>query len=416
MRIRLLTGAVLLAAVVPTVAVAAPGGTAGQLDRARQQLTGAQRTLEQVEAQLDRAQDQLSDVESRLSTASAELNRIRTDLEAAEAALAEAVARERAVATRLQAANQVLDGRVDAMEEHRTALEDRVADLYKHGRASTGQLLVRGVAESSDLHEVSVTVRTVEELVERDRDLLRRDVQATRATVDARAEVAAQRAEAVREQRAVAREQRRIAQLAAAQERTVARIDAERQERAAILASLEGDRVAKAALVDRLQQQVSELSATLSAELFTTPVDLPMDGPMPAWASDLPAHGRPWAPAIEAAAARVGIDGRLLAALVWTESNFRPAAVSHAGAIGLAQLMPDTAAGLRVDPTDPLQNLMGGARYLRSMLDRFGSAELGLAAYNAGPGRVERAGGIPDIVETQLYVVRVLERYERLVR
>ena len=63
---------------------------------------------------------------------------------------------------------------------------------------------------------------------------------------------------------------------------------------------------------------------------------------------------------------------------------------------------------------DDLANLAGGARYLRSMLDQFGRVDLALAAYNAGPGRVQRVGRIPDIVETQLYVVRVLERYERL--
>jgi soluble lytic murein transglycosylase-like protein len=87
---------------------------------------------------------------------------------------------------------------------------------------------------------------------------------------------------------------------------------------------------------------------------------------------------------------------------------------SHAGAIGLAQLMPGTAAGLGVDPTDPLQNLQGGARYLREQLDRFGTPELALAAYNAGPNRVAQAGGIPRITETQTYVRRVLDTWEQL--
>jgi hypothetical protein len=122
-------------------------------------------------------------------------------------------------------------------------------------------------------------------------------------------------------------------------------------------------------------------------------VDLDVHGPPPAWASRLPAAGRPYAAAIEATAARHGIDGRLLAALVWTESNFRPDAVSHAGALGLAQLMPGTARGLGVDPRDPLQNLDGGARYLRTQLDRFGRVDLALAAYNAGPGRVQPPAG-----------------------
>lgn len=130
------------------------------------------------------------------------------------------------------------------------------------------------------------------------------------------------------------------------------------------------------------------------------------------WAARLPAAGRDWAGPITTAAQRYGLDPPLLAALVWTESGFNPNAVSSAGAIGLAQLMPGTARSLGVDPWDPAQNLDGGARYLRMMRDRFGSTELALAAYNAGPRRVEEAGpGIPNIRETQLYVVRVQDRY-----
>jgi hypothetical protein len=132
------------------------------------------------------------------------------------------------------------------------------------------------------------------------------------------------------------------------------------------------------------------------------------------WKSRLPAAGRQWADAIEAAATRHGLDPRLLAALVRAESGFRQDARSHAGAIGLAQLMPGTARGLGVDPHDPLQNLEGGARFLKAMRDKFGSNELALAAYNAGPARVARAGGIPAIKETQAYVPRVLRFYEQL--
>lgn len=134
----------------------------------------------------------------------------------------------------------------------------------------------------------------------------------------------------------------------------------------------------------------------------------------PDWASRLPEAGRAWAPAITAAAESAGVEPRLLAALVWAESGFRPDAGSHAGAIGLAQLMPATARGLGVDPHDPASNLLGGARYLRAQLDRFGSPELALAAYNAGPSRVARAGGIPQIPETQAYVPRVLDYHARL--
>lgn len=133
-----------------------------------------------------------------------------------------------------------------------------------------------------------------------------------------------------------------------------------------------------------------------------------------AWAARLPERGRAYAPALQQAAEEAGVDPRLLASLVWAESNFRADARSHAGAIGLAQLMPGTAAGLGVDPHDPMDNLRGGARYLAAQLDRFGREDLALAAYNAGPGRVARAGGIPDIAETRAYVPRVLSYYAQL--
>lgn len=133
-----------------------------------------------------------------------------------------------------------------------------------------------------------------------------------------------------------------------------------------------------------------------------------------AWQDRIPEAGRPFTEMIGAAAEQSGIDPALLAALVWTESDFRPDAVSRSGAIGLGQLMPATAAGLGVDPTDPSQNLDGAARFLSWQIEQFGSVELGLAAYNAGPGRVREAGGIPDIPETRAYVPRVLERFRLL--
>ena len=121
-----------------------------------------------------------------------------------------------------------------------------------------------------------------------------------------------------------------------------------------------------------------------------------------------------WQPAIAEAAAAQGLPTELLEALVWTESGFRPDAVSSAGATGLTQLMPATAAELGVDPTDPVQNLQGGARYLRQQLDRFGSLDLALAAYNAGPGTVSRAGVIPAIPENTNYVATVQSRFRQL--
>ncbi len=110
-------------------------------------------------------------------------------------------------------------------------------------------------------------------------------------------------------------------------------------------------------------------------------------------------------------AARFDLSPSLIEAVVWQESRWREGAVSHAGARGLAQLMPGTARELGVDPSDPFENLEGGARYLREQLDRFdGDLEKALAAYNAGPGRVERAGGIPNIRETRGYVAAIMGR------
>jgi soluble lytic murein transglycosylase-like protein len=110
-------------------------------------------------------------------------------------------------------------------------------------------------------------------------------------------------------------------------------------------------------------------------------------------------------------AARFDLSPSLLEALVWQESRWRENAVSPVGAQGLAQLMPGTARYLGVDSRDPFQNLEGGARYLREQLDRFnGDLEKALAAYNAGPGRVERAGGIPNIRETKQYVAAIMGR------
>lgn len=137
-------------------------------------------------------------------------------------------------------------------------------------------------------------------------------------------------------------------------------------------------------------------------------------GTGPDWASGLPDAAQQWVGSIERAATQAGIDPALLASVVRHESNFDPSVISHAGAIGLGQLMPGTADWLGVDPYDPEQNLSGAARYLREQLDRFGTPDLALAAYNAGPNRVAQAGGIPRITETQLYVERVMSTWEQL--
>ena len=126
-----------------------------------------------------------------------------------------------------------------------------------------------------------------------------------------------------------------------------------------------------------------------------------------------PVIGAPdqWRDHVYSVAYKYNISPNLLEAVVWQESRWRPGAVSPAGARGLTQLMPATARQLGVDPLDPYANLEGGARYLRMQLDLFdGDVERALAAYNAGPGRVQRAGGVPAIRETQIYVASIMAR------
>lgn len=133
---------------------------------------------------------------------------------------------------------------------------------------------------------------------------------------------------------------------------------------------------------------------------------------MPVWQSqDLAKH-------LLVNAYRWKIDANMLVALVSVESAWHTHARSWAGAIGLGQLMPGTAANLHVNPTDPYQNLQGAARYLCGLLSRFRDKPnryaLTFAAYNAGPKAVEEFGGIPPFAETQNYVVKVMEAWERI--
>lgn len=128
-----------------------------------------------------------------------------------------------------------------------------------------------------------------------------------------------------------------------------------------------------------------------------------------AWETDAPEWGRGM---VWGAARAVGVPAEVVAAVIHVESRWWPDAVSPAGAIGLMQLMPATARELGVDPWNPGQNVVGGARYLRAMLDRLGTTAAGLAAYNAGPGRA-RLPWASWPGETQAYVAAVLGRLER---
>ena len=122
------------------------------------------------------------------------------------------------------------------------------------------------------------------------------------------------------------------------------------------------------------------------------------------------------APLISAAALTHGLPVELLTAMIEVESNFNPRAVSSKGAMGLMQLMPKTARHLAVgDAHDPAANIDGGARYLKELLSRFdNNLHLALAAYNAGPGKVQRNGVLPPYAETRRYVPLVIGRYHSL--
>jgi soluble lytic murein transglycosylase-like protein len=126
-------------------------------------------------------------------------------------------------------------------------------------------------------------------------------------------------------------------------------------------------------------------------------------------------HGR-YGKFIMDAAERYRLDPELIRAIIKVESSFNPYAVSEKGAMGLMQLMPETAKEMQVGtPFEAKENIMGGSRYLRKMLNLFdGDLRLGLAAYNAGPNKVMENGAIPKIPETEQYVKKVMQEYDRI--
>jgi soluble lytic murein transglycosylase-like protein len=179
---------------------------------------------------------------------------------------------------------------------------------------------------------------------------------------------------------------------------SIASIDARVQELQTMVATLQGTPAA--------QTSTSSFAGALaSAQTSATQTS-------PSTASTGTDGSSAFGAEIDAAAASNGIDPALLKGLVSQESGFDPNARSGAGAVGLTQLMPGTAASLGVtNPLDPAQSLQGGAKYLRQQLDRFGGDErLALAAYNAGPGAVTRYGGVPPYSETQNYVNSVMAK------
>lgn len=140
---------------------------------------------------------------------------------------------------------------------------------------------------------------------------------------------------------------------------------------------------------------------------------VPPARPSPAAARDFCPVPKRYRPAFESAARDTHLPFALLVAVASVESNLDHRALSSAGAKGLLQVMPPTAAELQLDPNHPDSNVLAGARYLKQMLGRFSSPDLALAAYNAGPGAVEEAGGAPG-PETITYVANVNRLWQRL--
>jgi soluble lytic murein transglycosylase-like protein len=163
------------------------------------------------------------------------------------------------------------------------------------------------------------------------------------------------------------------------------------------------------------QADVIEISPAGEVSTYSAPMVFTDDGASPVLSPEAsppqPVGRSPVLQAISRAASQHTISPQLLEAVAWQESRLRQDAVSPKGAVGVMQLMPGTAQDLRVDRLDLDQNVSGGAAYLSRMLRRYGGdLQLALAAYNAGPGAVDRHRGVPPFAETRAYVAAILER------
>lgn len=437
---------VLMLALLMVLTPVGPGGITAtpalanaELDQAERERAQVEERLEEVQRRLEQISAEIADINDRLNLATSELRSIRNDLRLAEEGIAEAEADE-AIALELI---EIADTRLTELEAELAStierLQRRIVQTFKHGRPASLDIVMRGTVGALDLHEIAVTRATVERITDDDRRLVRSIEELAAEQEELIAAATAARVAAVTARDEAVRQRARIATLEEEQRRVVATIRADQARRQAVFDELESDRAALAALAAMLAERIRALQLGVGNVIL--PIGTSVSG-VPSWASRLPAHGQPYAALIHQVSASEGIDGRLMAALIWTESSFRPNAVSRVGAAGLSQLMPGTARslGLRVDSSvdqrfDPEANIRAGARYLRRHIVNYGSVELGLAAYNAGSGRVSQCrlgnptpwqnpctnqtslGGIPPFTETQLYVGGsrgVLARYQTI--